>query len=127
MESKNQIKILSFHNCELYCCHLDGYKGEREVFRQRLISIENTFMEKPATARFRIWYNVDGTMLDSILIREITASVVRMQSHIIKIAFIGLGFMQWWHLNRILKSETGNQSLFYAHFADAEKAKEWLV
>ncbi|MOA21428.1 hypothetical protein D3C78_1419190 [compost metagenome] len=64
MESPSQMKILSFKNCELHCCHLDEYKKQREAFLKRLFDIEKYFMEKPDTSRFRIWYNIDETSLE---------------------------------------------------------------
>lgn len=127
MEPTSKLKILSFRNCELHCCHLDGYKKQREAFLERLTEIEGFFAEKPSAARFRIWYNVDETLMDNVLIDEIAASVIRIKSHIIKIAFIGLGRMQQWRLTKMLKSETGCQPFLHAYFTDAEKAKEWLV
>jgi hypothetical protein len=127
MEPTCKIKILTFRNCELHCCHLDGYNGQRDVFLKRLNEIENFFMEKPDTSRFRIWYNVDDTLLDNDLINEIVMSVFRIQNHIVKIAFIGLKRLQQWHLARMLKSDKAYSSVPFACFADAEKAKEWLI
>ncbi len=127
MEWTDELKVLSFRNCDLHCCHLDGYKKQRESFVARLKYIENYFAEKPQNAKFRIWYNVDETFVDKVLIEEIAASVIRIKSRIVKIAFIGLGPWQQWKLSKILKALTGDSSFPYTYFSDAEKAKEWLI
>lgn len=127
MEPKNPIIILSFQNCELHCCHLDGYHEQRGSFLKRLSDIEAYFTGKPATSKYRIWYNVDETWLDQAAIAEIAESVTRMQQHIVKIAFIGMGRIQQWALKRKLNSITGQPSFPYSFFADAERAKEWLI
>lgn len=127
MEPTSKMKILSFRNCELHCCHLDGYQKEREAFLKRLIAVEKYFAEKPDTARFRIWYNVDETSLDTVLMDEIAASILRIQGHIVMIAFIGLGRIQQWRFSTKLQSKKGCPLFPYEYFADAEKAKEWLI
>lgn len=127
MELPGAIKVLSFRNCELYCCHLDGYKSQREAFLKRLKEIEQYFANKPPENRYRIWFNVDETTLDDLLINEIVSSVIRIQGHIVKIAFIGLSRMKQWKLERKLKSATRHNPLPHSYFYDAEKAKEWLV
>lgn len=96
MKLTSQMKILSFRNCELHCCHLDGYQKESQAFLKRLFAVEKYLAEKPDTARFRIWYNVDETSLDTVLMDEIVASILRIQGYIVKIAFIGLGRIQRW-------------------------------
>ncbi len=125
MGPADAIKILSFRNCELHCCHLDGYKKQREAFLKRLTDIEKFFIEKPAANKFRIWYNVDETSLDEALIAQVAASIARMQGHIVKIALIGVGRMGRWRLTKKLK--TSRLPVPYAYFSDAERAKEWLV
>ena len=94
---------------------------------KRLTNVENFFISKPTTCKYKIWYNVDETILDEILIAEIAASVVRMQNHITKIAFIGMGYFQKKKFARKLKLEVDYSPFPYSYFSDAEKAKEWLV
>lgn len=141
MEPITAIKILSFKNCELHCCHLDGYKSQREAFLKRLSDIEQYFASKPPDNRYRIWFNVDETTLDDLLLDEIAASIIRILGHIVKIAFIGLGRINKYKLDIKLSKATNELSnvtykfgtlatlelLPRSYFSDAEKAKEWLV
>ena len=127
MEWTNQLKVLSFRNCELHCCHLDGYKNHRDAFLIRLTEIENYFSGKPSGFMFRIWYNLDENILDSVLLEQIASSVIQFNSHIMKIAFIGLNHAQQKKLSKKLKEKTDNAAFPYAYFSDAEKAKKWLI
>lgn len=127
MDPTNAIKVLSFRNCELHCCHLDGYKEQSEAFLKRLSDIEQYFLSKPDTSRFRLWYNIDETTLDKVLIDEVAASISRMQKHIIKVVFIGLSKFQQVQMERKLKAYEDARYLPHAYYRDAEKAKEWLI
>lgn len=96
VESKTPIVILSYSNCEIYCCHLDGYKTHTRAMMHRLAEIEEIFLHKPNDAKFRVWYNVDENSLDRKTMQLIAESILQFQSHIYKIAFIGLhGFTKW--------------------------------
>lgn len=64
VESKTPVIILSHHNCEIHCCHLDGYKTNTSAMLNRLSEIEAIFTAKPIHAQFRIWYNLDENILD---------------------------------------------------------------
>jgi hypothetical protein len=127
MEWTEQLKVLSFRNCDLHCCHLDGFKNQREAFLIRLAEIEHYFLGKPSHSMFRIWYNLDETLLDSVLLEQIASSVIRFKSHIVKIAFIGLNHSQQWKLSKNLKADKDTLVFPYVYFSDAEKAKEWLI
>lgn len=127
IESKTPILILSYCNCELYCCHLDGYKSDTGALLHRLSKIERIFLSKPADAKFRVWYNLDENSLDKPTMELIAESISRFQGHIYKIAFIGLRGFAKRKFNSILEQALGESSVPKAYFADAELAKEWLV
>jgi hypothetical protein len=127
VESKTPILIISYRNCEIYCCHLDGYKTNREALLDRLSKIEAFFLSKPSHIRFRIWYNVDENSLDKQTMRLIIESISRFREHTYKIAFIGLEGFTKWRFHNILQQIPGNRCITKAYFTDAELAKEWLV
>lgn len=126
-ESKTSILVLSYRNCELYCCHLDGYKSDTDALLQRLSKIEAIFLSKPIDAKFRVWYNLDENNLNKHTMELIAESISRFQGHICKIAFIGLHGLTKRKFNGILKQALEEVSVPTAYFTDAESAKEWLV
>lgn len=127
IESKTPILILSYCNCEIYCCHLDGYRADTDALLQRLSKIESIFLSKPADAQFRVWYNLDENSLDKHTMGLIAESISRFQGHIYKIAFIGLHGFAKRKFNGILEQALGGLSVPKAYFTDAESAKGWLI
>lgn len=127
LESKYPILVLSYDNCELYCCHLDGYKTNKGALLTRLASIEAILASKPANSKFRIWFNIDDNKLDTSSMKAICESIKRLQSHINKIAFIGLRGINKWKYKYIIKQTMGEAMITMAYFTDAELAKGWLV
>lgn len=127
IESKTPIVILSFHNCEIYCCHLDGYKTNTEALLNRLSLIEAVFLSKPVHARFRVWYNMDENHLDKRTMELISKSISEFRGHIYKIAFIGLYGFAKCKFDNILERTLEQQTVSKAYFKDAELAKGWLV
>lgn len=127
VESKYPILVLSYRNCELHCCHLDGYKNNTQAMRSRLGEIEAFFSGKPGSAQYRLWFNVDDTRLNRALMQEIVDSLLRVKIHIRKIAFIGLSGLQKLRFEKQLRLGLPRETLPHAYFGDAEKAKEWLV
>ena len=116
--------MLSFNNCELHCCALDGYKGNREALLNRSKSISDYFNSKPGTTRYRIWYNMDDSVLTDDIIESITESLFKINDSIIKIAFIGANRKKK-RFDKVLRKTTFNRPVCY--FSDAELAKEWLI
>lgn len=82
---------------------------------------------KPANSEFRIWYNIDDNKLDTSSMKAICESIKRLQSHINKIAFIGLQGINKWKYKYIIKQTMGEAMITMAYFTDAELAKGWLV
>lgn len=127
LESKYPILVLSYHNCEIYCCHLDGYKDNKLALRERMKKIEDEISSKSESAKFRIWYNLDENKLDKSDMMSIIESISRIQNHLYKIAFIGLhGFFKW-RFEHMLKQALSEKVVHRAYFLDAEEAKGWLV
>ena len=54
IESKYPVLVLSFNNCELHGCHLDGYKNNTEALLNRLALIDEFFEGKSKVRRYRI-------------------------------------------------------------------------
>lgn len=127
VESKTPIVIPSYRNCEIYCCHLDGYKIYTKALLHRLAEIEEAFLSKPNTAKFRVWYNMDENSLDRKTMQFITESILRFQTHIYKIAFIGLHGFTKWKFDHILTQTFDGTALCKRYFTDAEVAKGWLI
>jgi len=123
-ESKTPVLMLSYDNCEICCCHLDGYKGNQENFCRRLELIDAFFDGGSQAARYRIWLNIDDSVLTEDLIEKVAESVLHINDKIVKIAFVGVGKYKN-RLNRLLKRDSFDKPL--AYFSDAENAKEWLV
>ena len=119
--SKHSVFLISFNYCEITCCHLDGYKNNREALLSRLSLIESFF--KP-NSRHRVWYNIDDSELSDKVIEQVTQSISRVQSNIVKLAFIGAGRGKR-KLKKIL-NDTIASSIPIGYFEDAELAKEWL-
>jgi len=126
-ESKYPILILSHHNCEIHCCHLDGYKENITALFNRMNIIEHELSSAPADIQYKIWYNLDESKLDKSVMKSVTESIFRLQNHISKIAFIGLHGIYKWRFENMLKQILRNQVLPRAYFSDAELAKEWLI
>lgn len=125
IESKYPVLVLSFNNCELHCCHLDGYKSNNEALLNRLQLIDDYFSKNPKGRRYRIWYNVDDSDLSNDDIDKIAKSISVIRENVIKLAFIGMNNRYKIYFNRLL-----SKSSFYKpvkHFKDAELAKHWLV
>jgi len=120
------VLVLSYNNCELHCCHLDGYKRNRQAFLARLDTVEQYFVIKPVHRRYRLWFNLDETMLDDRSMERVAASLANIHIHIIKIAFIGIGKNKRRRFERMLKNYLRETELPRQYFCDAEKAKEWL-
>ena len=124
IESRYPVLVLSFNNCELHGCHLDGYKDNTEALLKRLALIDEFFEGKSKVSRYRIWLNVDYSLLSDATIERIVRSIMRIEDNIIKIAVIGAG-------NRKSRFEKTLKKFGfckpYCFFSDAEAAKEWLV
>lgn len=127
LESKHPILVLSHHNCEIYCCHLDGYKSNTKALLNRMKKIEAEILIKPIQSQYKIWYNLDENRMDKSVMKAIAESIHSFQNHISKIAFIGLHGISKWKFDIILKQVIGEQDLPRAYFSDAELAKGWLV
>ena len=125
--AKNPLVILSYHNYEIYCFHLDGYKKDTKALLNRLNEIELLLTSKPLTSKFRIWYNIDENKLDNSTMKLIVESISRYQNHIYKIAFIGLYGINKFKFNYFLKNALEKNIVCKAYFTDAELAKGWLV
>ena len=123
-EFKYPVMVLPFNNCELHCCSMDGYKGNSEALLNRLNSIDDYFSSKSKVSRYRIWYNVDDSILTDDIIESIAKSLYKINDNIIKIAFIGTNRKKS-RFDKILHKTTFNKPVCY--FSDAELAKEWLV
>lgn len=124
VESKYPVLVLSFNNCELHCCHMDGYKNNKEALSNRLGDIERYFVAKPKSLRYRLWYNVDDSVLSDEIIERIAIDILAIGENIIKLAFIGAGIYKR-RLTKLLKMSAFDKPFKY--FGDAEIAKEWLV
>lgn len=127
MASPRAVILLNYRNGELHCCHLDDFGDQPGAFLQRLQEVEQFFLQKPPGSRFRIWYNLDQTALGPGLMDQVAASVLRIQTHIVKIAFIGPKGLRRWKLGRRLRAGMKARPFPYAFFGDAEEAKAWLV
>lgn len=125
--ARHPILVLSYHNCEIHCCHLDGYKANTEALVNRLNQIEVEISSKPIHSKMRIWYNLDENVLNQLTMKMIAESIGRFQEHIYKIAFIGLRGISKWRFKYILKQTIGKNRISRAYFLDAELAKGWLV
>ena len=124
IESRYPVLVLSFNNCELHGCHLDGYKDNTEALLKRLALIDEFFEGKSKVRRYRIWLNVDYSLLSDATIERIVQSIMRIEDNIIKIAVIGAGNKKSRFVKILKKSGFSKPSCF---FSDAEAAKEWLV
>ena len=124
IESKYPVLVFSFNNCELHGCHLDGYKNNNVALLDRLALIDEYFENKSKVQRYRIWLNIDDSLLSSVTIERIIQSLVRIEDNIIKIAIIGAGNKKR-HFEKILKKSGFRKPSCF--FSDAEAAKEWLV
>ncbi|ABX42888.1 hypothetical protein [Lachnoclostridium phytofermentans] len=127
LESRMPILILSYQNCELYCCHLDGYKANTVALYERLKEIESILTSKPFHSKFRIWFNLDDNILTKSTMKAIAESIRLFDKHIYKIVFIGLRGIARWKFDHILKQTFGNKTITKAYFSDAELAKGWLL
>ena len=125
--SKYPILVISHMNCDLVCCHLDGYRGNRDALLSRLQEIEAEFPSRPASAVHRVWYNVDDDSLDRPTLEAIAQSVASMRDHIHKIAFIGLRRLTKRRFDKMLEQSLAGDPLHRAYFSDAEQAKTWLA
>jgi len=123
-ESKTPVLMLSYDNCEICCCHLDGYKDNREAFCRRLEQINAFFDGGGQVSRYRVWLNIDDSVLTEDLIEKVAESVIRTKEKIVKIAFVGAGKHKKRFI-RLFKKTDFDKPL--AYFSDAENAKEWLV
>lgn len=121
------IVVLSFYNCELHCCHLDGYKTNTAAFLGRLAAVETQLLARPAHSTLRLWCNLDDTKLDAALIQIVVQSLLRTKQHIFKIAFVGLRGLGQRRFEHTLKKSLEGTALPRSYFTDAEQAKEWLV
>jgi len=118
------LRIPVLNNCELHGCHLDGYKGNTEALLNRLAQIDEFFDSKSKVRRYRIWLNVDDSLLSDAITERIVQSILRIEDNIIKIAIIGTGNNKRRFEKTLKKSGFCKPSCF---FSDAEAAKEWLV
>lgn len=119
--SPKPILVIPFRNGELYCCHLDGFGNDVDSLQKRLAQIEDTFT--PHITR-RVWWNVDDTVLDEVVLDVMVCTLSRIQSSIVKIAFVGVGKRKR-ALDKFLRS-SGFQ-IPREFFDDAGLAKEWLL
>lgn len=126
VESKKPMIVLSFHDCELHCCHLDGFQSNTNGLLKRLEQIETIFRSKPAHAKYRIWFNMDKSNLNSDTMQLIAESISRIEEHINKIAFVGLCGVSRRRFDAKLQN-TLKENILHSYFKDAEAAKEWLV
>lgn len=128
IESKYPILVLSYNNCEIHCCHLDGYKDNKDALLNRLTEIEDTFLSKQNNVKYKLWFNMDSNVLDEDIMEEVCSSIFRISNHIYKIGFIGLRILQRRKFEKLLKKKFKHYGvLYHAYFSDAEEAKEWLV
>ena len=121
--SKYPVLVISFNNCEIHACHLDGFKNDWEALANRLKAIDEFFIKAPKNCGHRIWYNVGDSVLSDEVIADITGSLLKIEDRIVKIAFIGVKRKR--RLNKSIRQALPNKPVSY--FADAEAAKEWLI
>ena len=127
IESPRPIVLLSYRNCEICCCHLDGYQANMQALLKRLSEIETFFLQRPTHAKFRVWYNLDENDLDGRTMESIGESISKFEERIDKIAFVGVHGLTRRRFDRILGRNLAHTTLLRAYFQDAERAKEWLV
>ncbi len=127
IESPKPVVLLSYRDCEICCCHLDGYRANIRALLKRLSEIEAVFLRRPAHVKFKVWYNLDENDLDERTMKSIVESIFRFEDRIDKIAFIGLRGFARCKFDRILERSLARKSFPRAYFQDAERAKGWLV
>lgn len=121
IESKNPVLVISYHNCEIHVCHLDGYKTDKVSLLKRISQIESFFNKN---SRCRVWYNIDDTVLSDDVIEIIQQNILHLKENIVKLAIIGTHIKM-----RRFRRALNKKSLSFpvAYFDDAELAKKWLI
>ena len=77
MDLRAPVFILSFNNCELHCCQLDGFKDNKDALLRRLASIDEFFINRSKVQRYRLWFNVDENILpDDLSLRRINIAQI---------------------------------------------------
>lgn len=121
--STHPVLTLSFHNCDIHCCHLDGYGRHSQALLERLEAVEASFS---GPSLRRVWYNLDETELPAPVMAQVAQSIVRTSGKMVKVAFVGLG-TQRRRFEKCLAAALADAVLPRAYFDDAEQAKEWLI
>lgn len=123
IESKVPVLVIPFRSGEIHCCHLDGYRDQTEAAMNRLNKIEASFS---ACRKYRIWFNVDDTVLTPSLMEQIAQCLARLKNSVVKIAFVGVGRKKG-AFDMLMNKALQGTVLPKAYFEDAEQAKEWLL
>ena len=99
-----------------YCLKTYQWKKDNKIaLLKRLSEIEVTFLSKRNDVKYRFWFNMDGNLLDDDIMDEVVCSLSRINNHIYKIAFIGLGMIQKRKFEKLMKRYFIKESMLY-HF-----------
>lgn len=110
---------------EVHCLKYGSYFGNHAKLFD-VMHAEEDFIAG-TNKKLRIWVDFYDTKVSAIVLTEFIDSLERMQSHIFKLAIVGLSFRVKWQLTRRVKKLGKSKVFGIRYFVDPEDAKTWLV
>ncbi len=114
-----------FKGGTLFGLHYGSFFKDDEALLARMRAeeqfINNSVRETP------LWIDFYETKLTDAILSEFSGSMLRLQSHITKLAIVGCSFRDKWRLMKLLKKSARAFQPPLRFFSDPEQAKTWLV
>lgn len=110
---------------EIFGTHTGSYHSD-EVGLLAMVKAEEEFIGQ-GNRRLRVWMDFYEDELTDRVLRELLATIHRLQPHLLRLALVGFSLTDRWRFNQ-LKKRSGLRFLMpIKFFGDPEDAKTWLV
>lgn len=114
-----------FKGGQLFGLHYGSFFEDEAGLLARM-KAEEEFMNRP-NRLFPLWVDFYQTKLTDSILLELLQSVIRLRSHIIKLAIVGCSPWDHWRLFWLARVNGLSLSMPLYFFDDPEAAKTWLV
>ncbi|MNB86899.1 hypothetical protein D3C75_338600 [compost metagenome] len=109
---------------EIHCLKYGSFHTDSKALFDLMKAEEAFILGQPK--RLAIWVDLYETQLTKEVMVELSGNLIRLQSHIIKLAIVGNYFSRH-RLHRYLRKHAGQATVAIQYYDDPEDAKTWLV
>ncbi len=110
---------------EIFGTHTGSYYSDEEGLLA-MVRAEEEFIIQRKGCR-RVWMDFYEDELTDRVLRELLATIQRLQPHLLRLALVGFSFRDRWRFNQMKKRLRLGLLIPIKFFSDPENAKTWLV